>query len=442
MHRILRAALPALVVLVLQSRSAAAETAEAAPPHALPVATLLADDHALAGWLARVHPEVAAARSQVTQARAAVGTSHMLPNPELDFGFTTGVGPRNPSSLSRSGTMSWSVGVSETIELGKRGPRIRAAELRRDASEQAYRDALASHMEDARDALARVIYYGARQRVLEERLQAAQDVVKLEQTRLDKGDISGIDHDRLVLDAMTLEREAADNRADYQGALSDCAASLAEECHADGATMDAVDRSAPAPQEVPDADSAVATRPDVRALRLASQASAQDAKLWRRQAIPDPTLGVAYTRDYQQVSGDQPHYVGVSLSIPLPLFDHGQYQARQADGQATELALQARAREARARADVASLAMRRRILEKKLASLTQKSVPHSSAVLQAMEQAYQHGQISMTDLLLVRREHVAVLLDVTDTRFELFTIRNQLRRVLGLDAAELAGEKP
>lgn len=419
---------------VLAPRGAAAET--------VPVATLLADDGALATWLERVHPEVAAARAQVGEALAAVGTSHMLPNPELDLGVTTGVGPRNPPSLSRSGTMSYTVGLSETIELGKRGPRIRGAELRRDAAEQAYRDALASHMEDARDALARVVYYGERQKILDERLKAAKDVVALEQTRLDKGDIAGIDHDRLVLDTMTLARETEDNAADYQGALSDCAASLSAECSAGGASMDAVDRSAPAPAELPDAQQRIATRPDVRALRLASRAAAEDATLWRHQAIPDPTVGVMYTRDFQQYAGDQPHYVGVTLSIPLPLFDHGQYQAQQADAQASELGLQARAREARGRADVASLFMRRRILQTKLAGLTKNSVPHSTAVLQAMEQAYQHGQISMTDLLLVRREHVAVLLDVTDTRFELFSIRNQLRRALGLDAVEIGNRTP
>jgi cobalt-zinc-cadmium efflux system outer membrane protein len=427
----------------LLSRSAAAESSTPAAGRGAPVGSLLGNDQALAGWLSQAHPDVAAARADVAQSRAAVGTSRALPNPVLDFevsGIT--LGQRNPSSLSPSETRAYTVGLSETIELGKRGPRIRAAELRHRAAEQSYRDALAAHVEDARDALARVVYYNARQNILDERLSAARDVVKLEQTRLEKGDISGIDQDRLVLDSMSLEREDADNRADFQGALSDCAAALAAQCTLGDAGMDAVDRAAPAPAAPPDASSAVAGRPDIRALHLASQAASEDASLWRRQAIPDPTIGVAYTRDYLTYAGNQPNTVTVSVSLPLPIFDHGHYQAAQAQSQSTELELTARAKEARARADVASLLSRRSILQRKLDSLVKQSVPHATAVLRAMQQAYQHGQISMTDLLLVRREHVAVLLDLTDTRFELFTIRNQLRRVLGLDAAELGQDTP
>lgn len=434
--RILRTAV--LVAALLYARSTTAQTVSSPGPPSPSVSTLLVNDQALASWLSRVHPEVASARARVAEARAAVGTSRMWPNPELDLGFTTGVGPKNPPLLSRSDTMSFTVGLSETIELGKRGPRIRAAELRHEASEQAYRNQLASQMEDARDALARVVYYSARQSILDERLQAARAVVRLEQTRLEKGDISGIDHDRLVLDALTLEREAADNRAKYETALSDCAAGLAADCIGRGVSIDTLDRSAPAPERLPDPRSAVASRADVRALYLASRAAREDAVLWRRGAIPDPTIGVAYTRDYQQYAGDQPDYVGVSLSIPLPLFNHGKYQALQAESRATELASEARARENLGRAEAVSLIARRHILQQKLADLTQQSVPHSTAVLRSMQQAYQHGQISMTDLLLVRREYTALLLDVADTRYELFAVRNRLRRVLGLDAAELA----
>ncbi|MEB2311776.1 MAG: TolC family protein [Sorangiineae bacterium] len=434
--------LPRLLLLLAASLPRAA-AAEAVPARPAQPSVLLEDDRALARWLAAAHPELAAARAEVAGARAAVGVSRALPNPALGLSVSgIGLGPRNPPSLSPSETRAYSVGLAETIELGKRGPRARAAELRRDAAVLSYDDALVTHVEDARDALARVVYFGARQRILDERLEAAREVIELEQARLDHGDISGIDHDRLVLDTMTLEREAVDNRADYEAALSNCSVALAATCEPDGVDMAAVDRAAPVPSMPPDAASAVAKRPDVRALERAGEAARQDAKLWRRQAIPDPTVGVAYTRDYLTANGNQPHTLSVSLSIPLPIFDHGGYQAAQADEQARSFELSARARLARARADVASLVRRREILERKLAGLVEKSVPHSTAVLEATEQAYHHGQLSMTDLLLVRREHVAVLLDVTDTRFELFTIRNQLRRALGLDAAELQPSQP
>lgn len=407
----------------------------------VPVAALLTDTPALIAWLEKTQPEVAAAAARVREARAALGVSRQLPNPELDLGVSgITIGQRNPPDLPYQDTLAYTVGISQTIELGKRGPRIQAASLRRQAAEQAYRDVVANEVAEARNALARVVYLQARQRVLEQRLESARGMEQLDLTRLEHGDVSGVDHDRLVLDAASVEREAADNRADYESALADCAAALMASCAPGSADMSAVDAAAPVPADVGQVERAVAERPDVRALRLASGAAAEDAKLWRRQAIPDPTIGVAYTRDFLVYAGDQPNTLSVTLSLPLPIFDHGQDQARQSESRATELEWRASALETRARARIHALFARRAILKGKLAILDRNVVPQSNAVLSSTEQAYRHGEVSMTDLLLVRREHQRVLLDVTDTRYALFSARNELRRLLGLDTVH--GDAP
>jgi outer membrane protein TolC len=56
-------------------------------------------------------------------------------------------------------------------------------------------------------------------------------------------------------------------------------------------------------------------------------------------------------------------------------------------------------------------------------------------VLAAEEQGLREGQLDITDLLLVRREAIALRLQALELRFELFTIRNDLRHALGLDEA-------
>jgi outer membrane protein TolC len=56
--------------------------------------------------------------------------------------------------------------------------------------------------------------------------------------------------------------------------------------------------------------------------------------------------------------------------------------------------------------------------------------------------AYERGQISMTDLLLARREHAALLLEEADTRFGLFSVENDLRRTLGMDLETLGRRAP
>ncbi len=264
-------------------------------------------------------------------------------------------------------------------------------------------------------------------------------VAKLDRTRLAQGDVSGIDHDRLMLDAASVAREVAVNHAAYQEALANCDATLLADCTPGSATMSSVDTSAPVPDSVPDPDIAAARRADVRALDLAGSAASEDARFWRHHALPDPTLGVAYTRDYLEYAGDQPYSLTLSLSLPLPIFDHGQYQARRSDAEAEELHLSARALERRARASTIALVAQRRILQQKLARLRKDSLPRSAAVLRSTEQAYRHGELSMTDLIFVRREHEAVELDALDTRFALFSLRNELRRALDLDGGTSTG---
>jgi cobalt-zinc-cadmium efflux system outer membrane protein len=213
-------------------------------------------------------------------------------------------------------------------------------------------------------------------------------------------------------------------------------------CSPVDATMETVDAAVPIPPGLSRVDTLVRSRPDVQAARFSRSASEADAVLYRRQAIPDPTIGVTYTRDYLVAAGNQPNSLTAAISMPLPIFDHGQHLARQAEGVATELGFQARALETRAMADARALLARDRVLRAKLATIVDLALPKANAVLKSSDDAYHHGQLSLTDLLIVRREHASLLLDAIDTRYELFTVRNTLHRTLGLGAPKIAPSLP
>ncbi|HEX3775812.1 MAG TPA: TolC family protein [Polyangiaceae bacterium] len=392
-----------------------------------------------------MNPDVRAAGARVQQAEAQVGQSRMWQNPTLDLGvnnITVGRFNRTglPANYSRADTISYSVGLSQTIELGKRGPRVEAARLHRDASSEEYRSTLLDLLSDARAAMTKVAYLGARQHILEDGLVSAQSMADLTKIRLDRGDVSGVDQARLLLDVDRVRRDVADNQSDLEDALADCSALLFAPCQADAATLDVAEKSAGA-ANYDSVDQAIAGRPDLRALRLEQRAAASEATMHRRSAIPDPTVGVTYTRDYYEAAGNQPYTVGVSASIPLPFFDHGQYQAIEADHRAEELAATLQSSERHAISDARSLVIRRRVLQNKLDNIQRAALPRSKEVVDSTTVAYQRGQISLTDLLIARREHAALLLEEADTRFALFNIENDLRRALGIDQ-DLVGQKP
>jgi cobalt-zinc-cadmium efflux system outer membrane protein len=408
------------------------------------VGALLKDTAMLVAWVKEHNRDLRAAAARVRQTAADAAQSRLLPNPTLSGSLSdVTVGETNPPGLHSSQTTILGGALSETIEVGKRGPRIAGARLRLDSERQAYLDALVQKAADSRYALGRVVYLKTRQSVLEESFGAARQNVELQRSRAQNGDLSGNDFDRLLVDTMILESEVAGNRQEYAEASAACGALLFAPCAVGDADIAALVAAAPVP-ESPDIESALDKRPDLRALALGEEASRKDALLARRRRIPDPNLSVGYTHDNLTISGDQPNTLTFSLAIPLPLFDRGQHDAAKAGQHAMELDQTAQAMRARGRADASSLIQRRAFLEATLGTLQAEAVPKSTGVLEATQNAVNQGGMSMTDLLLTRRTHTELLLKVMDLQFDLFTVHNDLRRALGLDAEAVgqAGDAP
>jgi cobalt-zinc-cadmium efflux system outer membrane protein len=421
-------------------------SASAAPSKTVPVGALLRDDAALLDLIGRRSGEVLAADARIAQASADVGASRvLLPNPTADFavgGFT--LGRTNPASdathvngLGFSDTSNFNFGLSQTIELGKRGPRMEAADLRLKEANKSYAVTLADKLADARYALARVVYLKARLATLEEGLASAQKSDELQKSRLDHGGISGNDFDRLQLDTISLETDVARSRSEYIGALAACEGVLYARCDAGADDASALDAAAALPPTLPEPAASIASRPDIAVAHLEAAAAEQDAVLARRRGIPDPTVRLGYTHDNGQISGAQPNTLSLSVSVPLALFDHGQHDAAKATARAAEQRHLVTALSAGAQASYGALVDHRTFLEASLSRISAVAVPKSAGVLDTTQKAFGQGQVGMTDLLLARRTHLALILNQIDMRFDYFNVRNDLRRVLGLDATSI-----
>jgi len=397
------------------------------------VGAFLRDTSALTGWLERRNSDVLAAGARVSQARADLGSAKiLLPNPTVDasLGGIT-VGPIHPPTLDRSKTLFFTVGLSQTIEIGKRGPRIEAASLRLDAAAKSQQATLASRVADARYAMGQVVYFKARLALLEDTLSSMKQSADLYRVQMEQGALSGSDYDRLVLDNLRLETEIAKGRAEYTAALAACQAAVFAPCTTEDAQISDIDAAAPLP---PTLESSLAGRPDIAAARLEGEASQRDAVLARRSAIPDPSLRLEYMRDQNLFTNSQPNILSIGVSIPLPIFNRGQYDAARAEGRAAEQRQVVRAMMTSAAAEEGALRSRFTQLDGALRTLGPETITKSEGVIEAMSKAFSHGQVGLTDLLLARRTHLSLLLNQIDLRFALFEVRNDLRRVLGIDA--------
>jgi outer membrane protein, heavy metal efflux system len=432
-------ALLALCVSWLRPQAAlAADSAVEPPPTAgrVSVAALLRDEKRLSAWLAEHDPEIRAARARLSQSEAEARQSRALLNPVLDASLgNLPLGESNPRGLSFNETAIYSVGLSQTVELGKRGPRIAGADLRQKSASFQVAAAERDESSAARLALGNALHRGLRVGIRQETLADAEHAVSLERTRYEQKALSGTDYDRLLLDLANLRADFEREQAEYRAALADCAAALGAEC--DLARADESDLASAVPIDVTRASAPdLEKRPDFLALEAEQQASERDAELARGRGVPDVTVRLGYTHDRFVVSGDNRNTLTFGLALPLPVFDRGQHDSSKALGRAVELRNLRRSLLRQARADLAGLLSRKSVLEKVLTSLEQESLPRADSVLASTQIAFDHGGVSLTDLLLARRTHIALQLTLLDERFELFSIRSELQRVLASSGRE------
>jgi len=405
-------------------------------PARVSVPALLRDSSRLTAWLASHSPEIQAARARLAQSRADTRTSHLVPNPVLDASLgNVPVGQTNPPGLGFNETAIYTVGLSETLELGKRGPRIAGAEFRAKSAALQLVAAERDQLSSARFALGDALHRGLRVAIFEESLKDAEHAADLERTRYEQKALSGTEYDRLLLDLANLRADFERERAEYGAALADCAAALGAVCELSGSQEN--DLIGAAPVDVAHAsETRLDHRPDLQALDAERQAAERDAELARARAIPDVTLRVGYTHDRFVASGDNRNTLMFGVALPLPVFDRGQHDSAKALSRAEELRATRLSMLLQARADLSGLLTRKATLEKVLTAIEHESLPRSSSVLQSTQTAFDHGGVSLTDLLLARRTHIALQLTMLDERFELFGIRNELDRVLALGARD------
>jgi cobalt-zinc-cadmium efflux system outer membrane protein len=436
-----RVTLRAILILLATTATAHADDAPG-------IAGLLANPADLARWLHDHDPQTLAAKDKVEAASEAAEQARVFPNPQASgalanvavAGPNAAPGtPRGPTALNQTTNISF--GITELFEIGKRGPRRQAADLRTQEATEAGVGALGGRMNDALNTLGKLAYVVARRDVVSQNLDAARKLQANEQIRVEQHDLAGIDFARIELETEALEIELGRSDADVAISLAACAATLFAPCSPSGLDAATLDAAAPIPDALPDVSKSIEDRPVHQAQKLEGQALEEDARLAEARRIPDPTFGITYTYDNYTFGGGLPQTLAVSIGIPLPLFDRGQHDAAAARANARALQQQELAVIRGERGGVDGLVSQLEKLKVVLHRLETDSVPKAQKIVEQTRKAFDLGQSGLADLLLAERQYRDLLLQLLDTRFDLFTVRVQLRQAIGIDdgAARSAG---
>ncbi len=344
--------------------------------------------------------QIGAADVQVSEGEL-LGARTIPNNPELGFDL-------GPTFAGGETTHEWNVSLSQTIELGgKRSKRVAAARARVDGAglrvlwtrllvelrvRRAYSLAVV-----ARSLLAAA---GEGEAVAGELKAAAQERLRLGGgTQLEVNTATAV-AGRAKSDRLTAERE-------YREARAELAAAIGAPGGADYEPAgDLPEYEVPAVSEDDFVTKAIASRPDLAAVRQDREAAEADLALAKALAVPDASIGAIYGH-----SGvDEADTVLVGLSITLPFWNRNQ------GGKASARAASTRAKivedSARREADREARTAYRNYLAARDAVLAfdRDVVDKLGENLELARESFRAGKIGLLEFNVVRR-------DLVETRF-------------------------
>lgn len=390
----------------------------------------LGDEGGLAEVVWRHSPELAELGEQLGAAEGAVVRSLLLPNPTLDVGLNTlPVGVTNPPGLTEPflEVPNLQLGLSWLVELGKRAPRQAAATHARAATRLQALELVRQRALDLWAATGEVGAAELRVEMLAAIANDAERLVTLAKARARLGDTAELDTERAQLDEERARTALGEAKESLAEALRQCGTLAGQRCLPFGDSKKAgawLSRASAAPPDIEQ-------RPDVAALTEATASAEAAFVLAKRQAIPDLTLRVGYVHDRFVISGNQQNSLFAGVSVPLPLFDFGQADAKTAQTAASA------ARRGRA-LTLAAVGPQLEGIEAQLSAATarrtrlaEQALPLARQLVERLELAVNRGGAPLSELLHSRRAQRELLMTANELEGRIFRLHIDRARVTG-----------
>lgn len=310
-----------------------ARAAVAAAPVSAAAGREMTVEEAVTIALAR-NREVIAAKMEIEAAELDVVAARVYPNPTLQYAVgNLVIGNANPQAGMMPihpgvfGQAVQSLGIGEILDVwSKRAARTRAAERGVEQRRYLTEDALREVVHAVRSAFADVLRAQSERDMAREVAARYAETARLSQARFRAGDIAESELRRIELEGLRYGNAVID--ADLQLDLGRQRLATLLGLGPNGAALPAERLAEPAERITFDLPRLVAAalerRPDLKAAGAARGAGNARLAAAEREVYPDLTLGATYTHSSFTISGDNPNSLGLSLSLPLPLFDRNQ----------------------------------------------------------------------------------------------------------------------
>jgi cobalt-zinc-cadmium efflux system outer membrane protein len=380
-------------------------------------------------------PELRAAQAAVDKATALERQAGAFANPVFTYGReqTSRAGQSNSQDIAQ---------IEQSLEIGgQRSARRDAARLRREVAEARLTEATRQLELDVTNAYVALAAATRQAMLADEMRRTFAEAERVQQQRLNAGEVSGYAARRLSLEVTRFAAQTAEVMLAVHKSRVSLATLVA--IPIDSLAMHATDTSMIqriGREPLPALDTlhrlAKSTRADLRQRQLEVDVATAEAQLIVAERIPSPVFSGGFKRESVD-NGSGAGSLGFSgfvagLSIPLPLFDrrHGAIAAGQADIQRVDAELLALQRRVARDVDVAFESVR--TVDAQLALLQPHLGERSREAVRAVQGAYAEGEITLVEWLDAMRAFQEAESTMAMVQAEAVIRRAALERAVGL----------
>jgi cobalt-zinc-cadmium efflux system outer membrane protein len=384
------------------------------------------------------NPTLQADKLNIEESRAQEITAYLRPNPTFNLSVDgTQAAPESGKWQPFAGT-SESPGLDYLFERQhKRQFRLESAKKATLIAESNHADLERTLMFNLRSAFVSTLQAKAVLGVAKENLDYYDHVLKISRDRFAAGDIAQMDLDRLELQRVQYESDVQTAEVDLRTAKIQLLTLLNDrtpiEKFETSGIFDFSDRLG-AREEY--RKIALDTRPDLKAAVETIDKAEADYKLAVSNGSTDPTFGAWYTHNSSNNNPFAINTVGVSVSVPLRIFDRNQGEKARTQIDVTKTERLRDAAEAEVLSDVDSGYA---TLESNLILLRpykEKYLKQATRVRETILFSYQHGGASLLDFLSAESEYRAVELSYVNLVGSYLTAAAQLNQAVGREVIQ------
>jgi outer membrane protein, heavy metal efflux system len=384
------------------------------------------------------NPALLADQLNVEESRAQEITAFLRPNPNVDLTVDgTQIAPHN-------GVWQPFVGTFESPGINYLHERRHKRELRLESAKKGTLIAESNHSDlerkllfDLRNTFVSTLQAKAVVQLAKDDLAYYDHVLDVSRDRFKAGDIAQIDLDRLELQRVQYESDLQTAEVNLRTSKIQLLTLLNDRTPVDQFDVtgpyDFADQVA-ALEEF--RKTALDTRPDLRAALQAVDKAQTDHKLAVANGSTDPTLGAWYTHNASTNNPVAINTLGVSISVPLRVFDRNQGEKLRTELDIKRMQKLHDSAEAQVLSDVDSGYATLDSTLKLLRPYRVKYLQQSVRVRDTVYFSYQHGGASLLDFLEAESEYRSVQLSYVNLVGSYLTAAAQLNMAVGREVIQ------